>query len=294
MKVLILVLTFFAHQALACEMKHAQGVWWYICPGQHCCQKYHGKWMQQCGGCPGSGGNTGSGSGSGGSGSLKVMSYNVFGWNALRQNSWKAKNVYRIIKDFNPDIIGIQEEEHSLNSILAGLNHQWQAAPYKTKGKVILYKNSVVTYTGGSTRQYSQYGQYHPRTLDWAQFTHRSTGKKIDFYNAHWCVCDGNKLLTTARETVNWINGSKRSGSTVILTGDMNAAENSAAINHLKASYEDSWRKIKGGANGNTMGGRKIDFVFVSRGTSVTDAKIDRRFNGQASDHYAITATIRV
>ena len=133
MKVLILVLTFFAHQALACEMKHAQGVWWYICPGQHCCQKYHGKWMQQCGGCPGSGGNTGGGSGSGGSGSLKVMSYNVFGWNALRQNSWKAKNIYRIIKDFNPDIIGIQEEEHSLNSILAGLNHQWQAAPYKTK-----------------------------------------------------------------------------------------------------------------------------------------------------------------
>ena len=117
MKALILVLAFFTYQALACEMKQAQGVWWYVCPGQHCCQKYHGRWMQQCGGCPGSGGgqpNHGSGSGSG-SGSLKVMSYNVYGWNALRQNSWKAKNVYQIIKDFDADIIGIQEEEHMLN-----------------------------------------------------------------------------------------------------------------------------------------------------------------------------------
>ena len=78
------------------------------------------------------------------------------------------------------------------------------------------------------------------------------------------------------------------------MTGDLNTPEGSSAINHLKASFEDSFRKVNGGANGNTFGAQKIDFVFVSRGTQVTAAKIDRRFAGQASDHAAITATIRV
>ena len=157
-----------------------------------------------------------------------------------------------------------------------------------------MYKSSVLSVNSHGTRQYSQWGKYHPRTLDWALFTHRSTGRKVDFYNAHWCVCDGNKLLQSARETVTWINQTKRSGSKVILTGDMNADEHSAAIRHLKSNLDDSFRKVNGGANGGTFGATKIDFVLVSRNTQVTSAKIDRRFAGRASDHAAITATIRV
>ena len=123
----------------------------------------------------------------------------------------KLVSSYRIIKDFNPDVIGIQEEEHKLGSILAGLNHQYTVAPSRSRGKVILYKNSVLTLNSYGTRQYSQWGRYHPRSMDWALFTVRSTGKKIDFFNAHWCVCDGNKHLQTARETVTWMNQNKGS-----------------------------------------------------------------------------------
>merc|ERR1712123_441017 len=34
---------------------------------------------------------------------MRVMSYNLFGWNALVQNSWKAENVYKAIRQINPD-----------------------------------------------------------------------------------------------------------------------------------------------------------------------------------------------
>ena len=46
---------------------------------------------------------------SSGDGSITVMSYNLYGWNALKKNSWKADNVYSAIKNVRPDILGAQE-----------------------------------------------------------------------------------------------------------------------------------------------------------------------------------------
>ena len=40
---------------------------------------------------------------------IKVMSYNVYGWNAINNNPWKKKNLYKVIKAFKPDILGLQE-----------------------------------------------------------------------------------------------------------------------------------------------------------------------------------------
>merc|ERR1719419_312116 len=40
--------------------------------------------------------------------SIRVMSYNLYGWNALVQNPWKAENVYKAIRQVNPDILGAQ------------------------------------------------------------------------------------------------------------------------------------------------------------------------------------------
>ena len=38
--------------------------------------------------------------------SMRVMSYNLYGWNALVQNPWKAENVYKAIRQINPDLLG--------------------------------------------------------------------------------------------------------------------------------------------------------------------------------------------
>ena len=44
-----------------------------------------------------------------GDGSITIMSYNLYGWNALKKNSWKAANVYSAIRAVKPDILGAQE-----------------------------------------------------------------------------------------------------------------------------------------------------------------------------------------
>ena len=41
---------------------------------------------------------------------IRIMSYNLFGWNAL-QDPEKTENMYRIIRAFNPDILETQESE---------------------------------------------------------------------------------------------------------------------------------------------------------------------------------------
>ena len=41
---------------------------------------------------------------------IRLMSYNMFGWNAL-QDPVKTENMYRIIRAFNPDLLGTQESE---------------------------------------------------------------------------------------------------------------------------------------------------------------------------------------
>merc|ERR1719422_858932 len=42
---------------------------------------------------------------------LKVMSYNLYGWNALVQNPWKAVNMFNKVKQYAPDMMGSQEVE---------------------------------------------------------------------------------------------------------------------------------------------------------------------------------------
>ena len=39
---------------------------------------------------------------------IRIMSYNMYGWNA-NQNPYKKDNMYKIIRAFNPDTLGVQE-----------------------------------------------------------------------------------------------------------------------------------------------------------------------------------------
>lgn len=230
--------------------------------------------------------------------SLRLMSYNMYGWNALRQNPWKAQNMYKIIRDFNPDILSVQEEEGMANSILNGIGGGYGYSPSKKDGHVIFFKHSKVKLDGHGNQNISPKDQWGQRSVDFAHFTDLKSGKKIDVFNTHWCVCGAPDLLRSAQETLAIINSKRRHGSTVILTGDLNVFpgfENTDAVKYLKSNgLEDTFRKVNGG-NGSTFGAAgKIDYIFASSGTVVTSAQIDKRFNGQASDHYAINAVIKV
>ena len=56
---------------------------------------------------------------------VRVMSYNLFGWNALH-NDQKKENMFRHIRDFNPDILGVQEDEGQSYSIIGHIGHDYR------------------------------------------------------------------------------------------------------------------------------------------------------------------------
>ena len=62
----------------------------------------------------------------------------MYGWNALKQNAWKAQNMYHIIRDFNPDILGVQEEEGMAHAIMNGIGGGYAVSPSKRHGKFLL------------------------------------------------------------------------------------------------------------------------------------------------------------
>ena len=135
----------------------------------------------------------------------------------------------------------------------------------------------------------------------------------IDHFNTHFCVCADDRRCCgqeaqyqSAKESEDIMAQHKREGSVVIFTGDFNVQdgyENSKAIRHLKGEIdnppvplEDTFRI----ANGPVVDGTtypnwgKIDYVFVSPGTSVDSAKVDRGDYGKASDHWSINAVINL
>ena len=56
---------------------------------------------------------------------IRVMSYNLFGWNALH-NDQKKENIFRHIRDFNPDILGVQEDEGQSSSIISRIGYDYR------------------------------------------------------------------------------------------------------------------------------------------------------------------------
>ena len=41
--------------------------------------------------------------------SLRAMSYNLYGWNAMGTEAWKKPNLWKTIRASQPDVLGVQE-----------------------------------------------------------------------------------------------------------------------------------------------------------------------------------------
>ena len=251
---------------------------------------------------------------------IKVMSYNLFGWNALGKESWKAENVYKVIRAFNPDLLGTQEINALADNVASNIGSDYAVAHGGySAGHAILYRTSVFDYvkSGKQTLTYQDY--WGERTVEYAQLIHKASGRNVDHFNTHFCVytkrdgkCGGTTPgLTSAHEVESFMTKNRRPGSLMLLTGDFNAFngfENHPAIKYLKGEssgdmppyiLEDTFRVANGGypndAAGKTFGSAgKIDYLFAEKGSysNVVSAAIDRKSYGPASDHYPINAVI--
>ena len=92
----------------------------------------------------------------------KVMSYNLYGWNALVQNPWKAENIYAAIRRASPDILGAQECEGREWDVAANIGGDYSVAGEATAGHAIIYRTSVLTFEGQGQMQLNEMDQWGP------------------------------------------------------------------------------------------------------------------------------------
>jgi len=231
---------------------------------------------------------------------LRVMSYNLYGWNALVQNPWKADNIYNIIRTNNPDILGCQEVEGKHYDVAANVGMSLIGDGYA--GLAIFYNPSQFTLIDNGIELIYEMDQWGQRAVMWAHLD--NNGQRVDFFNTHLCVCGEEDLFKSAKRLVEVISMHRSSPDSIVyLTGDFNVFpgfEYSKPIRYLKGEegnnimvLEDTFRVADPNGDGSTFGAAgKIDYVFTNAGRPVYQAWIDRGNYGEASDHYPVAADI--
>ena len=89
------------------------------------------------------------------------MSYNLYGWNALVQNPWKAENVYKAIRLINPDILGAQEVSKE-NEVAENIGSDYALAGAPSAGHVVFYRTSVFIFQGKGSVELNEMDHYGP------------------------------------------------------------------------------------------------------------------------------------
>ena len=236
---------------------------------------------------------------------IRLMSYNMYGWNAMGTEAWKKENLFKTIRASNPDLLGTQEIEGHQGETAAAIGSGYSFVDDGFGSHGIIYRTSVLTLEAFGLEKIYEQDQWGQRYVTWAQFRH-SSGAMVDHFNTHLCVCDEVTLLKSAQRLAEVVATHRRPGSTALLTGDLNVFggfENSQAVRFLKGElggnnnpFEDTFRVADPTGNGETFPGGKIDYILADYGTPVWSSVIDRTTvpYGQASDHFSISAVIEV
>lgn len=160
---------------------------------------------------------------------LRVVSYNIYWWNAFGQNPWKGERILNNIKDnLVPDAIGLQEcDSRSRVEDATGLQ---RASTFAGAQGVMVDPSRlrVVPGTSGS-EDLQATGKWGPRHVTFVQLADTTTGRTFWIFNTHWCVANGNGrtcnegVRYTGAQNMLRVIQSKAGNSPVVVTGDFNA-----------------------------------------------------------------------
>jgi endonuclease/exonuclease/phosphatase family metal-dependent hydrolase len=261
---------------------------------------------------------------------LTVMSFNIRTGNADQGtvNAWDTRKpiVAQTIRDFGPDLFGLQE----------ALRYQWkyledQFPGYQEVGKsvnddgtseyvALFYKKSRFTEIAKGNFWLNPTNT--PGVLGWdAKFVRMATWVELQdnqnpsltflYMNTHWDNVGDTARLHSADIMRSMIE-QLAPGLPVIVSGDFNADQGGAAYRRMTGldnadpfrDYHDTYRQIHPedaatvgtslGFDGVGNNDGRIDWILQD-GFTTLDATIDRAsYNGHfPSDHFPITATLR-
>lgn len=260
---------------------------------------------------------------------IKSMSFNIRnGYANDKENRWDLRKelVYKVIQDYAPDVLGLQEVNHKQLGELkkqfpnygfigvasdGGTKGQYSAIMYlKNKFKVVDSGDFWISETPEKVSK--SWRSAHIRICTWARLKNQKTSKELVIYNTH--LDDGSKLAREkgAEMIMKHLHGQKLKDSFIVM-GDFNAPEESKAIEQVKGTGAfvndpypkavDPFRVLNpeaknvGTYNGfsGDDSGAKIDYIFVPKNAQIMEAEILKtNHNGRyPSDHFPVTARVR-
>lgn len=250
---------------------------------------------------------------------LKVITYNIMGMKPGTDPPTRLYYIIQNLKVLNPDIIGLQEINESLNSggadnqavlIADSLSSYFGITYYYYYSQTHLSWNNQFKEFIGIISKYpvEQQGFYQlvpgafPRKVVW-NLINTPLGK-INFFNTHFDYQNTSVRLQQATQTINYITQQESQYQSIatILTGDFNDTPSTSPINYiLNANFWDTFAEANPGLPGYTVPSNaptsKIDYVFYKyTGQLLIDSSkviMDQPYSGNSycSDHLGVMTT---
>src|SRR3954471_489412 len=271
---------------------------------------------------------------------LRVMSFNVrrarTGFEEKEsENNWKdakfprRERAIRVVRENSPDLIGVQEaRDMQIADFREALRDYEFYGVGRDDGKTAGEYSGIFYLKGRFTRKdagsfwLSETPEkpgttfYHalmapPRIASWVRLRENKSGREFIFLNMHWDNASESarqKSAALVRERV----AKLASDLPAIVTGDLNAREDSPAVVELVGQNDavarklaDSYREVHPKRSANeasfddwkgTRKGSRIDFILhTSEFTAVAADIVRTSYDGHwPSDHYPVTATLRL
>ena len=254
---------------------------------------------------------------------LKVMTYNIrcgFCEDSSNVNNWSKRKYFvaYLIKNHNPDLIGLQEAEmFQVKELIEMLDeYDWYGVS-REDGKeggestAILYrtkrfesKEKHTLWLSETPEQVSKgWDAMYKRTVTIIKLKDLMSSKEFYYFNTHFDHIGETARTESSRLLINKI--AKYSADyPIILSGDFNYTSNSEGYKIITSKLSDSKyiskaESIGGNITFNGFGNdikpdNKIDFIFVNNKVEVLNHIIDTTtFNGlYPSDHYPVISEI--
>lgn len=256
---------------------------------------------------------------------LRVMTFNIrYGTAPDKENSWQNRKslVVEVIKNFAPDILGVQEALHfQLDELKTAFPNYEQVGLGRDNGKkrgeytAIFYDSKRFNMLNQETFWFSEtpaipgstsWGNDIPRICTWVHLGDQISNSEFYIYNVHWDHQSQPSREMSAKLLIGKIQSRDDTKDPFVLLGDFNAAEDNPAFRSLIENQtlplKDSYRELYphaenvgtfNGFEGKTRG-PKIDAILLSNGLRTISAEIVRtsKDGRYPSDHFPVTAVI--
>lgn len=256
-------------------------------------------------------------------GVIKAMTFNIRVASPIDIfNPWSKRKVMvvDILKENNPDIIGLQEVLNSqLKHIVKSLPQYSTYAVGRSNGKKsgeacpIMYRTERFTLLDSGTFWFSntpekpstRFGNFVPRICSWVQLIDNFSGSGFYIYNLHLDSLSQRSRVKSAKQLAKHI-AARKTDEPFIVMGDFNMKLDNPAMKYLNGlktnQMKDAWLSVNNDESAagtyhsfsGKRNGPKIDHIPLSKNFQALQVSIDQRgTKGKyASDHYPVIAKI--